>query len=69
MYLTNPYSLLGVVVLILDIIAIMSVLAGRSTGTRKAVWTAAILLFPFLGVIVYFLAGRSSEDTSLPRLN
>jgi hypothetical protein len=58
-------GLFGAVVLILDIFAIVSVLIGRSEVLRKVLWIAVILLFPVLGVLLYFLIGRSAADASL----
>lgn len=56
------YSILGLVVLVLDIIAIVSVLSGRSSVERKVLWVVIILLLPLIGMILYFLLGRSSAD-------
>lgn len=56
------YSILGLVVLVLDIIAIVSVLSGRSSVERKVLWVVIILLLPLIGMILYFLLGRRSSD-------
>jgi len=56
------YPILGIVVFILDIIAIVSVLSGRSSVERKILWVVIILLLPLIGMILYFLLGRSSAD-------
>ena len=58
-------SLVGVVVLLLDIWAIVSVLTGRSEVLRKLLWIVLILLFPVVGVLLYFLIGRSAADARL----
>ncbi len=58
-------GLIGLLVLVLDIIAIVSVVAGHGSLARKLLWTLIILLLPFLGMILYFLIGRSSTDASL----
>lgn len=47
---------------ILDIIAIVSVVSGRSSTERKVLWVVIILLLPFIGMLLYFLLGRSSAD-------
>ena len=52
------YGLLGLVVLVLDIIAIMQVLQSGLDGTKKAVWIIIILLLPLVGMILWFLIGR-----------
>ena len=56
------HLIIGLVVLILDIVAIVSVLGGTSSLGRKVLWVAIILLFPVIGVIIYFLVGQSPRD-------
>lgn len=56
------YSILGVVILVLDIIAIVSVLGGSSSVERKLLWTLIILFLPVIGMILYFMIGRSGAD-------
>jgi hypothetical protein len=46
----------------LDIFAIVSVLLGSSGVMRKLLWIAIILLLPVLGMVLYFLIGRTSAD-------
>lgn len=56
----NVNGLLGLVILILDIWAIVTVVQGaRPTGT-KVLWIVLILLLPVLGLILWFLLGRKS---------
>jgi len=51
------FRLFGLVVLILDIVAIVSLLkSGADTGT-KILWLLLIVLLPFIGMILYFLMG------------
>ena len=51
------FSLLGVVVFVLDIIALVSLLkSGVDSGT-KILWALLIILLPVLGMILYFLMG------------
>jgi hypothetical protein len=50
-------SLVWLVVLILDIVAIVSLLqSGADTGT-KLLWVVLIILLPVIGMILYFLMG------------
>jgi hypothetical protein len=56
------HAILGLIILILDIVAILSVLGGTSTLGHKLLWLAIILLFPVIGVIIYFLVGQSPRD-------
>lgn len=52
-------SLVGVAILLLDVFAIVSVLRGNSEVMRKVLWIAVILLLPVVGMLLYFLIGRS----------
>jgi hypothetical protein len=51
------YSLMGLIILVLDIIAIVSILkSGADTGT-KLLWIILVILLPVLGMVLYFLMG------------
>ncbi len=51
------YSLLGLIILVLDIIAIVSILkSGADTGT-KLLWVILVILLPVIGMVLYFLMG------------
>jgi Phospholipase_D-nuclease N-terminal len=51
------YSFLGLVVLVLDIIAIVSILkSGADTGT-KILWCLLVIFLPVIGMVLYFLMG------------
>jgi hypothetical protein len=60
--ITTGISLLGTIVVLLDIFAIFSVLLGSSDVLRKIMWIAIILLLPLIGMGLYFLIGRSTAD-------
>ena len=60
--LPTTLSLVGTVILLLDIFAIGSVLLGSSEVLRKLLWIAVILLLPIVGMVLYFLIGRSAAD-------
>ena len=50
-------GILGLIILILDIWAILKVFqSGASTGA-KVFWIVLILVLPFLGLLIWFLAG------------
>lgn len=55
-------TLFAVLVIILDIVAIVSVVNGHSSNERKVLWTVVILLLPLIGMALYFLFGRSAAD-------
>ena len=60
--LPTTVSLVGAVILLLDIFAIVSVLLGSSEVMRKLLWIVLILLLPIVGMVLYFLIGRSPAD-------
>jgi len=60
--MTEPYSLFGILVVVLDIIAIISVLFGSGTAGHKVLWIILVLIFPIIGMILYYLMGRSPRD-------
>ena len=59
---SSPYGLIGLIIFVLDIIAIISVLMGRGSVGHKLLWILLILILPVLGMILYFLIGRNSAD-------
>ena len=52
------YSLVGLVVLGLDIYAIVDCLQRPLDTGKKVLWILLIVLLPFLGMVLYFLVGR-----------
>jgi ABC-type molybdate transport system permease subunit len=58
----STYSLFGLLVLVLDIIAIASVLTGRSSVERKVLWTVLVLILPVVGMVLYYLIGKNGSD-------
>jgi hypothetical protein len=54
----------GVIVLILDIWALVSIIgSGASTGA-KVLWIILILILPVLGFIIWFFAGPKSGSAA-----
>ena len=51
-----------IAVLVLDIIAIVSVVAGHGSLGHKVLWTILILVLPVIGMILYYVVGRSAAD-------
>jgi hypothetical protein len=51
------FSLIGLVVLVLDVIALVSLLQSGADATTKILWVLLIVLLPVLGMILYFLMG------------
>jgi succinate dehydrogenase/fumarate reductase cytochrome b subunit len=54
-------SLLGLIVLVLDILAIVKIVDSKVETDRKILWTAIIVLLPVLGLIVWYLFGRTQK--------
>lgn len=51
-------GLLGLIVLVLDIIAIVDAVKSTMETGKKVLWIILVLVFPVIGVICYFLLGR-----------
>ena len=51
-------GLFGLIVLILDVWAIVSIVQGRGSTGQKVIWIVIILLLPILGFLIWFLFGR-----------
>jgi hypothetical protein len=54
-------TLIGLIILILDIVAIISVLTGSGSTGHKVLWTLLILFLPLIGLILYYLIGRGAK--------
>jgi len=52
-------GILGLLVLVLDIVAIIDILGGRGSGTHKLLWFLIVFFLPVLGMILYFLIGKN----------
>lgn len=55
-------ELVRLTILVLDLAAIVSVVAGRGSLLRKLGWTLAVVLLPVVGMVLYFVCGRSTTD-------
>lgn len=59
--LTTGYGIVGLIILILDIIAIVSILSGGKSVGGKLLWTLLVVLLPVIGMILYFIIGRGGD--------
>jgi len=50
-------GLIGLVILVLDIWAIINIFQSSSTTGKKVLWTLVILIFPLIGLIIWYFAG------------
>jgi hypothetical protein len=51
-------GILGLIVLVLDIIAIVDALKSSMDTGKKALWIILILVLPVIGMVLYFLIGK-----------
>jgi hypothetical protein len=51
------FRLIGILVFVLDIIAIVSILKSSADGATKILWMLLVILLPFIGMILYFAMG------------
>ena len=51
---------IGLVILILDIIALIDLWQGAKDAGKKVLWTLLIFIVPFIGLIIYYLLGRKA---------
>lgn len=51
-------GIVGLIVLVLDIIAIVDVLKSSLDATMKLLWVILILVLPVIGMVLYFLIGK-----------
>ena len=53
----SGYSLIGLVILVLDIVALIKLLQSGADTSTKILWALLIILLPLVGMILYFLMG------------
>jgi hypothetical protein len=51
-------GLLGLLILVLDIIAIVDVMQSSMETAKKILWIVLILILPVIGMVLYFLIGK-----------
>jgi len=60
------YGIFGLVILVLDILAIIEIFKSSKDATHKLLWTLLILLAPVVGLIIYWIFGRGNGP-ALPK--
>ena len=53
-------GILGLIILVLDIIAIVSVLKSSMDTGKMALWIILIIFLPVVGMVLYFLIGKKN---------
>lgn len=58
--MARPWSLgcCGILLVVLDIVAIVEIAGSTRTTGNKVLWALVIVFFPFLGCLLYYLFGR-----------
>lgn len=51
------HFLIGLVILALDIWAILQIFKSGADDTKKILWTILVLVAPFIGLVIWYLAG------------
>jgi hypothetical protein len=54
-------GILGLVILIADIYAIVMILQSSAKSIEKLLWSLAVILFPLIGLIVWYFAGPGKK--------
>lgn len=62
MNMTNSTSLIGLLIFIADVYAIVKIVESNATTLAKVLWILGVLLFPVVGLIVWFLAGPGGKN-------
>lgn len=55
------YSIIGLLILVLDIFALIKIIQSSASGTEKILWVLGVLLFPVVGMIVWFFIGPGGK--------
>ena len=51
-------GLIGLIILVLDIVAIVDLFKSAKDMGKKILWTILILVLPLIGMILYFVIGK-----------
>ncbi len=54
-------TIIGILILILDIFAIIKIIQSTASGTAKILWILGVLFFPVIGLIVWFFSGPGGK--------
>ncbi|WP_223428964.1 PLDc N-terminal domain-containing protein [Tateyamaria pelophila] len=55
----------GLIILVLDIWAIVSIVGSSASTGKKVIWTLLVLVLPVLGFVIWFFAGPRSSARSV----
>jgi len=54
--------LIGLVIVLFSIIAIIDALRGPLSVEKKILWVVLIIVVPLIGIILYFLLGKTTAE-------
>ncbi|HQS38468.1 MAG: hypothetical protein B7Y16_03115 [Methylotenera sp. 24-45-7] len=54
-------SIIALLILVLDIFAIVKIIQSSASGLEKILWILAVLIFPVVGMVVWFFAGPGGK--------
>lgn len=52
--------LIGILVLVLDVIALVNIISSSMSGVGKLLWILIVLLLPLVGMLLYFAVGQKA---------
>ena len=61
----NITSLGGLILLVLDIWAIVSIIGSNASTGSKVLWSLLVIVLPLVGFIIWFFAGPRSAAASI----
>lgn len=50
-------GLFGLIILVLDVYAMLQVLASNASPLKKVIWVLVIFFLPVLGLLIWYVAG------------
>lgn len=51
-------GLIGLIILVLDIVAIVDLFKSAKDMGKKVLWTILIIVLPLIGMVLYFVIGK-----------
>lgn len=57
----HVHGILGLLILIADIYALISILGSRAATGEKLLWCLLVILLPVIGLIIWFFMGPRSR--------
>ncbi len=52
------YGFCGLIIIVLDIVALVEIANSRRTTGDKLLWAFVIIVFPFVGLVAYYVFGK-----------